>query len=180
MPDAADDAAPHAVAPADAAFESLFRREWGRVVALAQRVLGERAAAEDVAQEVFWAALRRGVARLPRPSAWLHTASVHTALNVLRTEDRRRRREARAHGALGRDPTPDPVADAERRERVRAVRAALARLPSRQAAILVLRHSGLTYAEIAFALRLRPSSVGTLLRRAEEAFARRYTLHAPE
>jgi RNA polymerase sigma-70 factor (ECF subfamily) len=48
----------------------------------------------------------------------------------------------------------------------------LARLPERSAVLLVLRYSGLSYAEIASALDVRASSVGTLLRRAEEAFRR--------
>jgi len=46
----------------------------------------------------------------------------------------------------------------------------LAKMPSRQAQVLVLRHSGLTYAEIAAALDVSARSVGTLLARAERAF----------
>jgi RNA polymerase sigma factor (sigma-70 family) len=49
------------------------------------------------------------------------------------------------------------------------VRAALARLPHKQAVALVLRHSGLSYAEVAAALDLSPGSVGTTVRRAESA-----------
>jgi DNA-directed RNA polymerase specialized sigma24 family protein len=37
---------------------------------------------------------------------------------------------------------------------------------------LTLRYAGLSYAEIATALDVRASSIGTLLRRAEEAFRR--------
>jgi len=51
----------------------------------------------------------------------------------------------------------------------REVRQALSRLPEKAAAILVLRYSGLSYAEVATALRLRVGNVGTMLRRAEEA-----------
>jgi RNA polymerase sigma-70 factor (ECF subfamily) len=42
--------------------------------------------------------------------------------------------------------------------------------------LLVLRHSGLSYAEIAVALGLAPGSVGTLLARAETEFELRYTV----
>ena len=49
------------------------------------------------------------------------------------------------------------------------VRAALATLPSAQATALVLRHSGLSYADVADALGVRVGGVGTMLRRAEAA-----------
>src|SRR3954465_176171 len=51
----------------------------------------------------------------------------------------------------------------------RRVREALARLPRTQAVALVLRHSGVSYAEGAAALHLSPGSVGTTVRRAESA-----------
>jgi RNA polymerase sigma-70 factor (ECF subfamily) len=59
------------------------------------------------------------------------------------------------------------------------VRAALARLPRTQAVALVLRHSGLSYAEVAAALDLSPGSVGTTLRRAESALREELHRHAP-
>jgi RNA polymerase sigma-70 factor (ECF subfamily) len=49
------------------------------------------------------------------------------------------------------------------------VRTALARLPRTQAVVLVLRHSGMSYAEVAAAVGLSPGSVGTTVRRAESA-----------
>jgi RNA polymerase sigma-70 factor (ECF subfamily) len=92
-------------------------------------------------------------------------------LNALRGRDRRSRREAAQAlppGAADDDPA-EVVAASETRDEVRAV---LARLPERSAAMLALRYSGLSYAEIAAALDVRASSVGTLLRRAEDAFRR--------
>ena len=61
----------------------------------------------------------------------------------------------------------------------RGVRGALARLPRRQAVALVLRHSGLSYAEVAAALDLSPDSVGTTVRRAESALRKELNRHAP-
>jgi RNA polymerase sigma-70 factor (ECF subfamily) len=58
------------------------------------------------------------------------------------------------------------------------VRAALTRLPHRQAVALVLRHSGLSYAEVAAALTLSPGSVGTTVRRAESALRKELNRHA--
>jgi RNA polymerase sigma-70 factor (ECF subfamily) len=49
------------------------------------------------------------------------------------------------------------------------VQAALSRLPERSAAVLALRYSGLSYAEVAAALGVKTNAVGTLLRRAEAA-----------
>jgi RNA polymerase sigma-70 factor (ECF subfamily) len=54
------------------------------------------------------------------------------------------------------------------------VRAALAQLKTIQAQLLVLRYSGLSYKELAEALQLKPSSIGTLLARAETEFEKCY------
>ena len=50
------------------------------------------------------------------------------------------------------------------------MRAAIAELPERQGRLLLLRYAGLSYGEIAAALDVAASSVGTLLARAERAF----------
>jgi RNA polymerase sigma-70 factor (ECF subfamily) len=57
----------------------------------------------------------------------------------------------------------------------RAVRAALARLAPKPAAVLVLRASGLSYAEVAEALGVGTGQIGTLLRRAEAALRKEVT-----
>ena len=56
---------------------------------------------------------------------------------------------------------------AEQQERVRSV---LNTLPQRQAEFLVLRSHGFSYDEIALTLNLNPSSIGTLLSRAQQSF----------
>jgi RNA polymerase sigma-70 factor (ECF subfamily) len=143
-----------------------------RVVAIAHRVLADQAEAEDVAQDVFVSFYRAHPGNAPYGPAWLHAAAAHAALNALRGRDRRSRREAAQALPLDAAAVDDPaevVAASETRDEVRAV---LARLPERSAALLALRYSGLSYAEIAAALDVRASSVGTLLRRAEDAFRR--------
>ena len=155
------------------AFESLFRTEYARVVGIAHRVLADQAEAEDVAQDVFVSFYRAHPADASYAPAWLHSAAAHAALNALRGRDRRSRREAaQALTPDARSSDDDPaeaVVASETRDEVRAV---LARLPERSAAMLALRYAGLSYAEIAAALDVRASSVGTLLRRAEDAFRR--------
>jgi RNA polymerase sigma factor (sigma-70 family) len=154
--------------------EQVFRAAYPRVVAVAARVLGSRDGAEDVAQETF---LTFGRSAVPAGEAagWLSVAAAHTALNHLRTG---RRRAAREESAAADAVAPD-VADAvlvldERRR----VRRALAKLPRKQAVALVLRHSGLSYAEVAAALDMSVSSVGTTVRRAESALRRELNRHA--
>jgi RNA polymerase sigma-70 factor (ECF subfamily) len=155
--------------------ETVFRTAYPRVVGVAARVLGARDEAEDVAQEVF---LTFGRSAVPAGEAigWLSVAAAHTALNHLRSG---RRRAAREESVGGRPAVTADVADAvvtldERRR----VRAALARLPRKQAVALVLRHSGLSYAEVAAALALSPGSVGTTVRRAESALRKELNRHA--
>jgi RNA polymerase sigma-70 factor (ECF subfamily) len=55
------------------------------------------------------------------------------------------------------------------RETESEVRQALAHLPVHSAAVLLLRHSGLSYTEVAEAMGVKTSNVGTMLRRAEAA-----------
>ena len=150
-------------------FDRLFVQEYAKVVAIAYRVLADRTAAEDVAQEVFLKFHRSFSPDSERASGWLHAAAVHSALNVLRGERRRARRES-AHAL---DPVQTSIANPEKvieeAEGRREVRRALRKLAPRTAALLMLRHSGLSYAEVATALGIKVGNVGTLLRRAEDA-----------
>jgi RNA polymerase sigma-70 factor (ECF subfamily) len=150
------------------AFERLFIREYARVAGIAYRVLGDRDEAEDVAQDVFASFYRRHDPEASYAPAWLYKAAAHTALNVIRGRARRERRELVAGRELDRvaDPEGEAIAAEDRAE----VRAALARMPERTATLLVLRHSGLTYGEVAATLGIGVDQVGTRLRRAQDAF----------
>ena len=156
-----------------AAFEDLFRREYPRVVGIAMRIVRDADEAEDVAQDVFVSFYRKHSADAGYAPAWLHAAAAHTALNAIRSRTRRTRREV-VHESL-RDTAVDPALHAEDAESRAEVRAALARIDERSASLLALRYSGLSYEEIAAALGLRRSSIGTFLARAEEAFRREVT-----
>jgi len=104
-------------------------------------------------------------------------AAAHTALNLIRSRRRRASREETAHAAE--DVVVSDVAEAVvALEERRRVRAALARLPRKQAVALVLRHSGLSYADVAAALDVSPGSVGTTVRRAESALRKEMNRHA--
>ena len=149
-----------------AAFESFFREHYRVVVRLAQSVVCDIQAAQDVAQEVFLAAYRRFPGDYGQAAGWVRVAAVHSALNVLRGERRREKRQRLVHEVGSLPSAEDMVVDREAREELRR---ALARVPRRSAAALVMRHGGMSYAEIAEALGVKTGHVGTLLRRAEFA-----------
>lgn len=156
------------------AFDDLFVAEYPKVVGIAARVLGDRAEAEDVAQEVFLAFHRSHSPVADYAPAWLHRAAWHTALNRVRGRRRRERRE-QADGVRRPEAGEwgvDPQVVVESRFDRDRVRAAMRRLPPKAAGALALRHSGLSYAEVAQALGIGVSQVGTVLRRAEARLKR--------
>ena len=149
-------------------FDRLFMAEYGKVVAVANRVLADRSEAEDVAQEVFLDFHRKHRPDAGYAPAWLHRAAVHTALNRIRSRKRRERRELA--DAQNRDQTVvDPQQVIEIEEDRIQVRQALSRLPAKAASVLALRYSGLSYVEVGTAVGVGAGQVGTLLRRAEQA-----------
>jgi RNA polymerase sigma factor (sigma-70 family) len=158
------------------AFECFFRDHYRPVVRLAQGVLGDSDRAQDVAQEVFLAAYRRFPGDWDRAAGWVRVAAVHTALNVLRGQRRRDRREALVQVGPSPPSAEETVLD---REQGAEVRRLLRRLPHRTAAILVMRHGGMSYLEIADALGVKVGHVGTLLRRAESALAKEMDRETP-
>jgi RNA polymerase sigma factor (sigma-70 family) len=158
----------------DESFEALFKAEYARVAGIANRVLMDRHEAEDVAQEVFVDFHRLHSASAQYAPAWLHRAAAHAALNRLRGSRRRQKREVAQATEAG-DRILDPQKVFEVSEDRRQVREALARLAPKPAAVLVLRASGLSYAEVAQALGVGIGQVGTLLRRAEAALRKEVT-----
>jgi RNA polymerase sigma factor (sigma-70 family) len=159
-------------------FEHAFRIVFENRAASLQRYLsilsGDPGLADDIAQECFIRLYRRG--SMPdSPAAWLVTV----AHNLLRDEHRRRTRRrgllSRRSGELpSADPSPDTDAGALAAERIASARRALALLPERDRQLLLLRHAGYAYREIAQILNLAPSGIGTMLARAGEAFRRIY------
>lgn len=158
-------------------FDGLFLAHYGAVFRLAYRLVGMREEAEDLAQETFarlHAAPRLWEAHDAALRGWLYRVVTNLAYNSARGQGRRRRREDAVFAETGAGVETDPADLAERAEQRAAVREALLRLPERQAQLLLLRHAGLSYKELAEALGVAPGSVGTLLARAEAAFERMY------
>jgi RNA polymerase sigma-70 factor (ECF subfamily) len=161
-----------------AAFEAIFRHYYAQVYRVAYGLARSHEGADDLAQEAFVALYRRPPQSVPELSlvAWLCRVALNRGANTLRGTRREQDRLLR----LGIDPPADPYEDLLREEQRVLVRKVLAQLPERQAQILALRYAGLSYAEIATALDIAPGSVGTLLARAERAFAAAYSVIVPD
>lgn len=158
-------------------FEAVFARLYPSLFRYLNRLTGDADVSADVAQEAFVRLLQRP---LPEADArrWLFTVATNLVRDWARSGERQRR--LLRHSYRGPTPLARPDEDAERSERIAAVRAALARLAPRDREILLMREEGFRYAEIAAVVGVAPGSVGTLLARALKRFAEAYGQEDPE
>ncbi|HEY7518624.1 MAG TPA: sigma-70 family RNA polymerase sigma factor [Methylomirabilota bacterium] len=151
------------------AFEELVIAYQHRVFGVALRMLGNRAEAEEIAQETFLRAHRalpefRGEARL---HTWLYAIASRLCLNRLASAERRLVRGDDEALAGARSDAPSAAAVLERAELDAAVREAIAALPEERRIVVVLRDlEGLSYEEIGEVLGLEPGTVRSRLHRA--------------
>jgi len=161
--------------PGSADLEALFHQQWHRLCAVLYRFTGDTAEAEDLALEAFVQLWQRPPARADNLGGWLYRVATRLGLNRLRAAARRDRYEFSAGtDGLAASTADDPEGETARRQEQARVRAVLSTMDDRQARLLLLRHAGFTYQEIAAALEINPASVGTLLARAEQAFGKLY------
>jgi RNA polymerase sigma-70 factor (ECF subfamily) len=142
------------------ALEELFRRHWRRAHRAAFLVVGDAAAAEDIAQESFLAAIR-ALDRFDRTrpfGPWLHRITVNRAIDFARARKLRRESvlpEATEAGA----PEDTGLSD--------QLIAALSELSPEHRAVIVLRYLlGYTPGEIGEILALPRGTVNSRMRRA--------------
>jgi RNA polymerase sigma-70 factor (ECF subfamily) len=158
------------VAEAPFDFEATFRSQYGRIARVIARVVRDPARAEELAVEVFVKLWRTPRAQSENAHGWLYRAAVRKSLDELRRRTRWNRYQCLVE--FVRPATPEDIrARGEEQERVRLV---LAVIQGRQAELLLLHSHGLSYDEIASALSLNPTSIGTLLGRAQETFRKEY------
>jgi RNA polymerase sigma-70 factor (ECF subfamily) len=161
----------------DAWFEAIFQQHWSRVYGVLFRIVGDHNEAEDLALETFWRLhesppVERDADWLV---GWLFRVATNLGFNALRARQRRVRYEEEAGNLqLEHMQYSDPAEEVQRAQEREMVRIVLGGIKPRSAQLLILRHSGLSYVEIASALELSPSSIGTLLARAEREFAKRF------
>jgi RNA polymerase sigma-70 factor, ECF subfamily len=142
--------------------EALFRMHWPRAFRAAFLVTHDAAAAEDIAQEAFLAAMR-ALDRFDRRrpfGPWLHRIVVNRSIDWSRA--RALRGEVELHESSAAVDAPDPPQD----ETI----AALARLSPEHRAVIVMRYVlDMTPGEIADALDLPRGTVNSRLRRGLDA-----------
>jgi RNA polymerase sigma-70 factor (ECF subfamily) len=152
----------------EAAFRLLTHRYSSRAVALARRVTGNIADAEEVAQE----ALLRVWINAPRwrPVASFRTWFYRVVLNLCLNRKRRAPFAALEDAGDPADPGPDPAAQLDEQQTGRLVAEAIAELPERQRLAIVLTYNeGLSNAEVAAVLGTSVSGIETLLVRARRS-----------
>ncbi|MGV6812310.1 MAG: RNA polymerase sigma factor [Brevirhabdus sp.] len=152
----------------DAARE-LSRRLVPRVLAVAQRMLGDRAEAEDVAQEAMlrlWkqaAHWRQGEAKV---STWLYRVTANLCTDRLR----RARSTSLDAVAEPEDGRPSAARELQDKARLVALDTALQALPERQRQAVVLRHiEGLSNPDIAVIMEIGVEAVESLTARGKRA-----------
>ena len=142
--------------------EALFRLHWPRAFRAAYLVVHDAAAAEDIAQEAFLAAVRN-LDRFDRSrpfGPWLHRIVVNRAIDWARA------RQLRAETELS-EGVAAPALGASLDG---SLLAALAALPAEHRAVIVLRHLlEYTPGEIADLLGLPRGTVNSRLRRGLDA-----------
>ena len=147
------------------AIEELFRRHWPTAHRAAYLIVQDAAAAEDVAQEAFVAALR-ALDRFDRrrPFApWLHRIVANRAIDWSRARTARREVQADEAQISGREDREPPSS---------GVLEALAELAPEQRAVVVLRHLlGYSPGQVAKLLDLPRGTVNSRLRRALDRLA---------
>lgn len=157
--------------PDAADFDQLFFGHWERLVIRLAHILGDWDEAEDLALETFIRLYHHPPKDGTNLLAWLYRVATNLGLNALRARKRRSQYESLAGAqAFEDDHGQDAATVAENRLERERVRQVLSAMKPRSAELLILRYSGLSYAEVAAALGVAPTSVGALLARAEAEF----------
>ena len=154
-------------------FEAIFEELYPGLFRYCHRLTGDPDVADDVAQEAF---VRLYDGRVEGTEEGLRAWLFRTATHLVRDRHRvgeNRRRLLEAHPVEPGGPEP-PDQAVQRQELVAQVRAALEHLSEREREMLLMRHAGFSYREVAEAVEVAPSSVGTLLTRAERNFVSVY------
>ncbi|HYU64107.1 MAG TPA: RNA polymerase sigma factor [Verrucomicrobiae bacterium] len=150
----------------EADFERLYQASYAKILGTLTAMLGDRAAAEDCAQDAFERAYKKWATWQPiaPAEAWVHRIAINAAVSYQRKM--RLREVGEVIRRLGRPGlAPDPQEVVEHRD----LAIALSKLPPKQAAAIVLRHyHGYTNRAIAQALGIPERTVASRLAVAKE------------
>lgn len=156
-------------------FEDVFAKHHVSLYRYVHRLVGDADVAADIAQESFVRLLEQDVSQ-GKAKSWLFTVATNLVRDRARTRSRRSRLLDRPENRP--DPPEGMESRLERSERVATVRRVLDELAPRDRKILLMREEGFRYAEIAEAIDVATSSVGTLLARALRRFEEAYRSQA--
>jgi RNA polymerase sigma-70 factor (ECF subfamily) len=148
--------------------DEVFRREYGRAVAVLTRAFGDIDLAEDAVQDAFAAALQRWPSSglPPSPAGWIITTARNRRIDGLRREASRDERHADAvRLTITNAPEEDPVRDDRLRLIFTCCHPALA--PAAQVALTLRLLGGLTTPEIARAFLVPEATMAQRLVRAK-------------
>ena len=159
-------------------FDEAFTLHHRAVYGAAYSLLRDAGLAEDVTQETF---LRLHSNRETVPQGellrpWLLRVALNLSYNTLRGRSRASAREDEfAKDAVGFAGASESVeTDFERRTQIEAARRALEKIDEPMRSCLVLKQQGLSYREIAAAVSVNESYVGSLIARGRKEFVRVY------
>jgi len=155
--------------PFEQTFSLLFAEHFPSLFRYLDRLCGDTDLAADLAQETFVRLFTRGSAP-DDVRAWLATVGNNLFRDERKRTSRRAGLLARWPGALVPDESAAADAPGDAAEQRDVVRGVLDSLPLRDRQLLLLRHGGYSYREIAQTLGVAETSVGTLLIRATSAF----------
>jgi len=159
-------------------FDEAFTLHHRAVYRAAHSVVRDSALAEDVTQEVF-IRLYKNIDTPPIEDllrAWLLRVALNLARNMIRGNSRATAREdeyAKRSDAEGWF-TAEPEIDYERRAEIAEARRALDKIKEPMRSCLILKQQGLSYKEIATALSVNETNVGSLVARGRKEFIRLY------
>jgi RNA polymerase sigma-70 factor (ECF subfamily) len=155
------------------AFEAIYRATQGFVYAVSLKMAKNSTQADDIAQEVF-IAIHRNLSSFSFRSTfktWVYRVTVNTALNFFRTNKRHTQGAvdfAQVEGAVGESENVAETID--KKEKAQRVHGLLDKLTPEHKMCLILRElNGLSYEEIAEALKVNINTVRSRLKRAREA-----------
>lgn len=135
------------------ALRSFYDAFSGRAMAIAVRILGSAADAEEIVQDTFLEIWRRAPdysVERGAPGAWVATMARSRAIDRLRERGRADKTARAVAREAGNDPAPPPSESAARREERTRIRTALDALPAEQRRTIELAYfEGLTQSEIA-------------------------------
>jgi RNA polymerase sigma factor (sigma-70 family) len=155
-------------------FDETFEEHYPGLARYCRRLTGDPDVAEDIAQESMVRLFERKVIGTSVGiRAWLFKTATHLVRDRYRVDSNRKR-------LLEKHPVTPSAPEAPDRTLERGQARALARetldaLAPREREILLMRYSGFSYKEIAEAVGVSATSIGTLLSRAEQRFAESFS-----